>query len=102
MSQYVNGSFYINGGGFQNDVLASYPLFGGRVQAKTLLTVDHSQYWKYNPTKQLPNAVLNNPANAPVRQSIRAFPDSPIGRRCFPYCARPETISKTPPAASRR
>jgi iron complex outermembrane recepter protein len=51
-----------DGGGFQNDVLASYHLWHGKLAAKTLFTLDHSQYWKYNPTKQLPNSVNANPA----------------------------------------
>ena len=50
-----------DGGGFQNDVLAHYSLFGGKLDARTLFTLDHSQYWKYNPTKQLPAAVNANP-----------------------------------------
>ena len=49
-----------DGAAGQVDLLAHYKLFGGRLDNKTLLTVDHSQYWKYNPTKQLPNAVNNN------------------------------------------
>ena len=49
-----------DGGAFQADLLAHYPLLGGAVDTKTLFTADHSQYWKYNPTKQLPTAVNNN------------------------------------------
>ncbi len=51
-----------DGAAGQIDVVANYRLFHGRVEAKTLFTADHSQYWKYNPTKQLPTAVNNNPA----------------------------------------
>lgn len=50
-----------DGAAGQVDVLASYKLFGGLLDNKTLFTADHSQYWKYNPTKQLPNAVNANP-----------------------------------------
>lgn len=49
-----------DGAAGQIDLLAHYKLFGGRLDNKTIFTVDHSQYWKYNPTKQLPNAVNNN------------------------------------------
>lgn len=49
-----------DGAAGQIDVVAHYKLFGGRIDSKTLFTADHSQYWKYNPTKQLPNAVNAN------------------------------------------
>ncbi|MEN9635050.1 MAG: hypothetical protein RL077_3454 [Verrucomicrobiota bacterium] len=49
-----------DGAAGQVDVLAHYKLFSGRLDNKTLFTADHSQYWKYNPTKQLPSAVNNN------------------------------------------
>ncbi|MSU51603.1 MAG: TonB-dependent receptor [Opitutus sp.] len=49
-----------DGAAGQVDVVAHYKLLGGRLDNKTLFTADHSQYWKYNPTKQLPNAVNNN------------------------------------------
>ena len=49
-----------DGAAGQVDLLAHYKLFGGRLDNKTLFTADHSQYWKYNPTKQLPTAVNNN------------------------------------------
>lgn len=51
-----------DGAAGQVDLVAHYKLFGGRFDNKTLFTADHSQYWKYNPTKQLPNAVNNNAA----------------------------------------
>lgn len=53
---------YINedGGAVQADLLAHYWLRGGKLEAKTLLTIDHSQYWKDNPTYQLPTATNNN------------------------------------------
>lgn len=49
-----------DGAAGQVDLIAHYTLWGGRLDNKTLFTVDHSQYWKYNPTKQLPTAVNNN------------------------------------------
>jgi outer membrane receptor protein involved in Fe transport len=49
-----------DGAAGQFDLLAHYKLFGGRIDNKTLFTADHSQYWKYNPTKQLPSAVNAN------------------------------------------
>jgi len=49
-----------DGAAGQIDVLAHYKLFGNRLDNKTLFTADHSQYWKYNPTKQLPTAFNNN------------------------------------------
>jgi iron complex outermembrane receptor protein len=55
---------YINedGGAVQADLLAHYWLRAGKLEGKTLLTVDHSQYWKDNPTYQLPTATNNNTA----------------------------------------
>lgn len=54
---------YINedGGAVQADLLAHYWLKGGKIEAKTLLTIDHSQYWKDNPTYQMITANNNNP-----------------------------------------
>ncbi len=49
-----------DGAAGQIDVIAHYKLFGGRLDSRTLFTADHSQYWKYNPTKQLPAAVNAN------------------------------------------
>src|SRR4051812_3177426 len=36
-----------DGGGVQVDTLADYRAFGGKVQNKTLLTLDYSQNWRY-------------------------------------------------------
>ena len=36
-----------DGGGVQVDTLADYAMFDGKVQNKTLLTVDYSQNWRY-------------------------------------------------------
>ena len=49
-----------DGAAGQIDAVAHYKFFGGRIDSKTLFTADHSQYWKYNPTKQLPTAVNAN------------------------------------------
>ena len=49
-----------DGAAGQIDVVAHYKFFGDRLDSKTLFTADHSQYWKYNPTKQLPAAVNAN------------------------------------------
>ncbi len=51
-----------DGAAAQADLLAHYKIFSGKLDSKTLFTADHSQYWKYNPTKQLPAAVNANPA----------------------------------------
>ena len=51
-----------DGAALQADLLAHTSLFNRKVDSKTLFTVDHSQYWKYNPTKQLPANVNSNPA----------------------------------------
>ena len=51
-----------DGGALQADLLAHYWLRAGKIEGKTLLTVDHSQYWKDNPTYQLPTATNNNAA----------------------------------------
>ncbi|MDP3071195.1 MAG: TonB-dependent receptor [Opitutaceae bacterium] len=59
-----------DGAAGQVDLLAHYKLFGGRLDNKTLFTADHSQYWKYNPTKQLPAAVNNNPLNYAASLSV--------------------------------
>jgi len=39
-----------DGGGIQNDLLASYKLFGGKVSAKTLFTLDFNDYYRDAPT----------------------------------------------------
>ena len=49
-----------DGAAGQVDLVAHYKLFSDRLDNKTLFTLDHSQYWKYNPTKQLPTAVNAN------------------------------------------
>jgi iron complex outermembrane receptor protein len=51
-----------DGAAVQMDLLAHTKWFRDAVDSKTLFTLDHSQYWKYNPTKQLPNNVNSNAA----------------------------------------
>ncbi len=51
-----------DGAAAQADLVARYKLFGDRLDSKMLFTLDHSQYWKHNPTKQLPTALNANPA----------------------------------------
>ncbi len=57
-----------DGGAVQVDTLARYPLFNGKVQNKTLLTLDYSQNWRYrqqagfNSTVwKLPDILVVNP-----------------------------------------
>lgn len=61
-----------DGGGFQADLLADYKLFDGRVQNKTLFTIDYSTYWRYDPTLQLPASIRNNPTYFIVNESVDA------------------------------
>lgn len=47
-----------DGGGVQADLLAQYKLFSDKVSAKTLLTFDFSDYYRWDPTWQLGNAYI--------------------------------------------
>jgi iron complex outermembrane recepter protein len=42
-----------DGGAIQIDTLADYTLFNGRLQNKTLLTIDYSQNWRYRQQRQV-------------------------------------------------
>jgi iron complex outermembrane receptor protein len=57
-----------DGGGIQVDTLADYHLLGGKIKAKTLLTVDVSQNWRYREQRRansktfpITGVLLSNP-----------------------------------------
>ncbi|MDP3071781.1 MAG: TonB-dependent receptor [Opitutaceae bacterium] len=57
-----------DGGAFQIDTIADYALFNGKVQNKTLLTLDYSQNWRYRQQRQansrvytISGVLLDNP-----------------------------------------
>jgi iron complex outermembrane receptor protein len=52
----VKGLINEDGGNVQADLLARYKLFGDKVDNKTLLTFDFSDYYRWDPNWQLANA----------------------------------------------
>lgn len=50
-----------NGGGAQADFLAHYWLADGRIENKSMITVDYSTYWRYDPTRRLAAAYRADP-----------------------------------------
>jgi iron complex outermembrane recepter protein len=53
-----------DGGAFQIDTLATYPLFNGRWNSKTLFTLDYSQNWRMREVKDYNTSLY--PASAPI------------------------------------
>lgn len=45
-----------DGGGFQGDLLAQYKTNGGKIEHKTLLTLDINEYYRWDPTLSYANA----------------------------------------------
>jgi len=48
----TRGRIYEDTGGFQGDLLATYKTSGGKVEHRTLFTVDINDYYRYDPTRQ--------------------------------------------------
>jgi iron complex outermembrane recepter protein len=53
-----------DGGAFQIDTVADYPLFGGQFKSKTLFTIDYSQNWRMREVKDY--NTTQYPANGPL------------------------------------
>lgn len=85
-----------DGGGVQADLLARYEMFGGKLKNKTLLTFDFSDYYRWDPTWQLP-------ANSPliVNNTATTVAPGPFGSYWFRNIYIGQPIDYSVPAFSR-
>ena len=85
-----------DGGGVQADLLARYEFLSGKIKNKTLLTFDFSDYYRWDPTRQLP-------ANSPmvINNTATTTAPGPFGTYWFRNIFVGQPVDYSVPAFSR-